>query len=267
LYPALSNHRAACFEGAKDQATHDLDQLARWARAFPGCNWRVHLGRSKIWALDVDVPGPDHAADGAETLRALLAANEMPRDERGRLHLPMTRSGGGGWCLFFAHEGEPLRGSPHPDLPGLDPLRGEQSATVAPSLHVRTRQPYRWLVTPWETAPKPAPAWLLELYTMPAEPPRAPRETREPTGELAERWLYDAVGRVLSAREGTRNRTLYLATFRMAVLVYEGKIDMGYVRQEMIEAARDVGLPWREAKSTIDGAFKGARNPRTARRR
>jgi hypothetical protein len=79
------------------------------------------MGGSGIWALDVDVPGPDHAADGVKALKELIAAHG-PIPPR-----PATRTGGGGYTLFFRHEGEPISGKSGTPAPGLDLPRGTLS--------------------------------------------------------------------------------------------------------------------------------------------
>ena len=165
LYPVSQFNRAACIKQAADLATHDLDQLARWSNEFPRCGWSVVMQGSGIWALDVDVPSEDHAADGMKALADLMA-------EHGALPpCPTTRSGGGGSALFFWHGGEPISGKTGTPSPGLDPRRGRLAVTVPPSIHHRTRRPYRWIVPPWELSPPPAPTWLLRLV---APPPRSP---------------------------------------------------------------------------------------------
>lgn len=79
LHPSSRFSRAACIRGAAQAATCDLDQLARWSREFPGCNWRVVMEGSGVWALDVDAPGPDHAADGIAALAALVRVMALSR--------------------------------------------------------------------------------------------------------------------------------------------------------------------------------------------
>jgi hypothetical protein len=147
LHPSSRYSRAACIKSATDIATCDLEQLERWSTEFPGCNWRVVMDGSGIWALDVDAPGPDHAADGIKVLAELVALHG-PMPPR-----PSTRSGGGGFALFFLHRGEPIAGGTGTPAPGLDPRRGRQTVTVPPSIHHRSRHPYPWIVPPWEVPP------------------------------------------------------------------------------------------------------------------
>ena len=152
LHPSSRHSKRACVKNAASLATADLDQLDRWAAEFPGCNWRVTMEGSGIWALDVDVPGPAHAADGVAKLTTLVKTHG-PIPQR-----PMTRSGGGGCCLFFKHSGEAIAGKTGTPAPGLDPRRGRLSVTVPPSVHHSTKLPYRWIAAPWEVSPPSAPA-------------------------------------------------------------------------------------------------------------
>ena len=137
LYPASRRSKAACIKDPGASATFDLDKLQAWTREFPDCNWRMVCEGSGVWALDVDVPSEDHAADGVAAL-ADLVKRHGPIPTR-----PMTRSGGGGLALFFRHRGEPIHGATGWPVPGIDPRRGKLSVTVPPSIHVRTRRPYR----------------------------------------------------------------------------------------------------------------------------
>ena len=129
LHPASRYSRAACIKNAADLATRDLAQLARWSREFPDCCWRVVMEGSGIWALDVDVPGEDHKADGVAALVSLVAMHG-PIPPR-----PTTRSGGGGCALFFRHSGEPISGKTGTPVAGLDPRRGRLAIALPPSVH------------------------------------------------------------------------------------------------------------------------------------
>jgi len=197
VYPVSARGRRGCIKRITDLATCDLDQLERWSREFPGCNWAVLFGASKLWGLDCDVP-PGHAHDGITNLANLVRVHG-PLPNR-----PQARSGGGGLALFFRHDGEAIVGETGHPAPGIDPRRGRQSQTIPPSRHWRTGCPYRWIVAPWEVNPPPAPAWLLRLVT----PPPAPTIAAAPphglaTPEGARRYalaaLRNAVQRVASA--------------------------------------------------------------------
>src|SRR5690348_7022579 len=88
LYPSTRS-RKAMFSGYIQAATSDLATLEAWAWQYRGCNWAVIPQGSGVWALDVDIPSPSHAADGVAALQALCAENgSLPR-------CPHGRSGGG----------------------------------------------------------------------------------------------------------------------------------------------------------------------------
>lgn len=256
LYPASSapGSRAACFKGASEAATHDLDQLARWATEYPDCNWRVVMRGSDIWALDLDAAGDDHSADGIAAFTALCAGHALPPR-------PMTRSGGGGMALFFRHNGEPISGKTGTPKPGIDPRRGRLSVTVPPSLHHRTRRPYRWLVAPWDVSPPDAPQWLLDAVKPPPEPPM-PKRPFIPTTDRARSVLIRAIGRVHQAGEGGRNEALNAQGYAVARYVAAGLLGEGEALEALYAAGRQIGLPHPEIKATLQSAFRsGFRKP------
>jgi hypothetical protein len=258
LYPSSARTRALLWQGANLEATYDLDTLARWAAAHPGCNWRVALGRSGLWALDIDVPGGRHQHDGRATLQELLAkpGHSMPRDAEGRLAVTMTRSGGGGWCLLFERpEGLAIRGKGPKNLPGIDPLREGQSITVPPSRHIDTGEPYRWIHPPWETTPRPAPDWLVKLYRAPP-PPKVTAEPEMTTERVLARLLRSLA--VVQSTKANRNDTLNRQSFIIGLWIAQGKLPQASSRVALYEAALQCGLEARESITTIDHAFRRA---------
>lgn len=254
LYPASTSSKAACFKGATDAATKDLDQLDRWAAAYRDCNWRVVMQGSDIWGLDCDVPGGDHGADGVAALKILV-------DEHGALpNRPTTRSGGGGLALIFRHRGEPICGKTGWPAPGLDPRRGRHALTVPPSVHITTRQRYRWLVAPWDVAPSPAPPWLLRLVAPPPEPPLPGHASvPEPGSDRARAYalgaLRRAVEQVATAREGSRNDVLNSATWSL-VRFMPDSLGASEIADALAVAAVHAGLSRRETQATIASALR-----------
>ncbi len=257
--PSSSTSRKACIKDAATAATHDLNQIARWTREFPGCSWRVVCEGSGIWGLDVDVAGPDHAEDGIAALAKLVAENEpLPRR-------PTTRSGGGGLCLVFKHSGEPINGKTGWPVPGIDPRRGRLSFNVPPSIHLRTRRLYRWLIAPWELSAPPAPAWLLRLVAPPPEPPR-PAVPRIPTTSFARKALCRALDNIARAGEGTRNDQVNRSAYGVARFVAAGLLGEHEAIEALYAAARGTGLQHLEIKATIESAFRsGFRKPAEVR--
>lgn len=250
LAPVSRYSKASCFKGAPDHASHDLDMLEQWSGAYPGCNWRVYMAGSGIFALDCDVP-PGHAHDGLASLDVLQERySKLPP-------APTTRSGGGGRAYIFRHDDEPIIGrSGHP-APGIDPLRGRQGLMIPPSVHLRTKQPYIWLVPPWEVSPPPAPKWLLRLL----RPPPVPKIRRAVvTDDDVREVITKVVGKLSVAKEGERNATLNTQAFRLGVLVGRGLLSDSEATDVLYRIARAIGLDNHESLATIKSGLKGGYN-------
>lgn len=251
VFPCSSQSKAGAFKGAHLAATHDLNVISRWSREYPRANWRVLFGPSGLWGLDVDSPGQSHSADGITALRNLVDANG-PLPPR-----PMTKSGGGGFALFFAHKGEHIIGKTGVPAPGIDPRRGMLSVTIPPSIHTVTRKPYRWLVKPWEVNPPKAPAWLLKLV----EPPPEPKYTPAPidTTDQARRRLYRAAMAVLDAAEGQRNDVLNRRAYQVGRMISAGLLAEDEAINALYGAARQIGLDHAEIQATIRSGINSGR--------
>ena len=256
VYPGSQYSRAACFKGATDAASCDLDQIARWSAEYSGCNWRVVFEGSRIWGIDIDVPGDLHKHDGVAAMRALVETHgPLPRR-------PMTRSGGGGAAVFFSWNGERIIGDSGKPYPGLDPRRGRQAVTVPPSVHLITKTRYTWLTPPWLVSPPRAPDWLLRLVEPPPERPinQAPDLPKgQPSRNYAVAALHNATRKVACAVEGTRNDTLNRQCWSVAKFLNDGLLTDGEVRDCMIAAARAANVPVREAALTIESALRSRR--------
>lgn len=256
LAPATRG-RAGMFSGYLDAATHDLEQLERWTLEYPGCNWIVVPAGSSIWALDVDVVGPDHDGDGVAALLEIAAGREMPSRPHGR-------SGGGGHLLVFKDTGAPIRAKSGWPKPGLDPRAGRASFTISPSAH-RRGGAYRWHVAPWEVAPPPAPEWLLEAVKPPPEPAKSP-VPRISTTDRAWRRLHRALDAITGAGSGTANDTLNRESFAVARHVAAGTLGETDAVESLYAAARARRIPHHEARDTIKSGFvAGLRHPVEAR--
>lgn len=257
VYPCSRTSKAGCFAGAAAAASTDLDQIERWARDYPGCNWRVVCGRSKVFALDVDKPGT-HTADGFAALAGLV-------EQHGALPpRPMTRTGGSaGAALFFAHHGEPLRGKSGVPAPGLDPHRGNQAVVIPPSRHPVTGGAYTWRVPPWEVAPPPIPAWLATLLAPP--PPPVWRQPPQPSSERARNALMRAMHAVMDAPPGTANDTLNRRSYALGSWCAAGLLTETEAQASLYHAAMQRRIPGREAIATISSGLRaGSRKPMQA---
>lgn len=256
VFPASQYSRASCFSGAHDAATHDLDTIAGWCRDYPGSNWRVSFGLSNLWGLDIDAKNEDHAADGIAAMCDLVAPH-------GGLPIcPTTRSGGGGYAVFFQHDGEPIIGKSGHPAGGIDPRRGRQSVTLPPSIHLTTRNPYVWLRAPWEINTKPAPAWLLEAVRPPPEPVYRPAPDLA-DGDKARTYavaaLRSAVATVATAPSGQSNDTLNREAYSLARFLRAGALSESEIRDCLVAGARARAIPIKEALATIASGIRSRR--------
>lgn len=251
VYPQSKYTKAACIKHGSDLATCDLTQIDRWDHEFKKPNWRVVFSGSGIWALDLDVP-PSHANHGIAALKNLVDVHG-PLPPR-----PVFRSGGGGLGLFFRYTDERIIGDSNCPAPGIDPRRGRQSLTLPPSRHWSTKQPYRWLISPWEITPPPAPAWLLKLVAPPEVTWRRPVID---TTDAARERLYRAAQAIIAAQQGSRNDTLNRRAFQVGRYIAAGLIDEREGIEVLYGAARSVGLEHMEAHATIkSGVESGLRH-------
>lgn len=236
------------WEGYLDHATCDLDQLERWSFEHRNCNWKVVPDGSGVWALDVDVPGADHEADGVEALQRLVREHGpiAPR--------PHGRSGGGGHLLVFKDAGHPIKCQSGFPCPGMDPRARRNAFTVAPSRSGSGL--YRWVVAPWELEPPVAPDWLLKLVAPPPQPPRPERPTIISTNR-AQSLLEREVNRVLNAGPGKRNSTLNEASFTVGGLIGGGLLDEREAICALYDAARYIRLDDHESRATIKSGIEG----------
>ncbi len=264
VYPMSPKTKAGCFKGAHAAASCDLNIIERWCRDYPGCNWRVVMGPSRLFALDVDRAGQTHRADGFAALRGLVEKHG-PLPPR-----PMTRTGGsGGAVLFFRHNGEDLRGASGCPAPGLDPHRNGQAIVIPPSRHPVTGGPYTWRrgCAPWEVAPPPIPDWLANLLKPLPEPERD--YSKQPfyvTNDRAFQVLMRAVHEIETAPSGGSNDTLNKQSYRIGRWCGAGVLSPSEARESLLVAARARGIPFREARDTIRSGLRGGmRNPHKER--
>lgn len=129
----------------------DEETIRGWYQRWPVAGVAIVTGAvSGLWVVDVD----------GDEGRAALAALRLPAGP--------TVTTGKGAHSYFARPG-PLRNRVKP-VPGLD-TRGDGGYVVAPpSLHPSGRR-YAWTVSPWDVAPPPPPAALVDLLSEPAAVP------------------------------------------------------------------------------------------------
>jgi len=262
----------------KQRNTTRPDLIRRlWAGSR--ANIGLACGPSGLVVIDLDVPKPGQQPpsrwdkpgirDGSDVLADLCEQHGEPwpggtftvRTRRCGTHLYFTappcarlgntagdRGQGLGWCID---------------------TRGRGGYVVGPGSHVNLPDgsgTYE-VVDPAPAAPLPA--WLARLLTAPADSSeQADAVLAEVTGSrrgagYAHAALLGEVQNVLDAAEGARNDTLNRAAFALGQLA--ALIPGDLARDALLTAARQAGLPAREADATIrSGLQAGAGKPRSA---
>jgi hypothetical protein len=221
----------------RDEATVLRAQVRTWWAPHPDCVVGIDLDRAGLFVVDLDRhPG---APDGIAGFRSLRGNNPIPL-------VPVTITATGGRHLFFRNT-ERLTNA-RGDLPAGIDVRGVGGFVVAPGS--------AWKNYVWRTRPKcpqlidvypdvpPPPDWLLRVVR-----PRQQANNRSACNS-SNGGLRALCVRVLNAREGERNNILFWAACRARE---EGGSD--FAQDMLLEAARRVGLPEKEAKRTITSGF------------
>lgn len=234
LFPVSRVTKKTPFKGAKDNASSDKRQIEEWYREYPGCNWRVHPGKSRVFCLDIDRAGNLHECDGFATMRDLVSKHgKLPRGPR------LKTGGSGGVVAFFRHDGQELRGGAGALGAGIDvsTIRGAACPTVPPSVHQVSGGRYLWYPNsaPWEIRLPPIPVWICEKLRPLPEPELDPVEI---TDEYAARLLGYYADDMRNAPSGSSNRTLYACAFKAGRLVSAGKISYSDAVQALRIAAQ-----------------------------
>jgi hypothetical protein len=235
-------------------ATRDLERFAEMTRLHPRGLLAIRTGMPSGTAVaDVD-------------LRGIPAMREMVTDGTLR-RTPTAISGGGGYHMLYAHPGGKVVSGANKIAPGIDSKADGAYIVVAPSIHPRTRAPYRWL-SPFTDDLIPMPPELAARLREPEHPPRNGTTLRIPHGRQGTRYAEAALRRelegLLSAPEGTRNDTLAKqAAFSLGQLVASGALDRDRTATLLERAAEQIGLEPGETRRAIASGFRGgALHPR-----
>jgi hypothetical protein len=166
-------------------------------------------------------------------------------------------TGGGGWHLYYRHPGTPVASRPLPGRAGVDIKADGGYVVVPPSIHPRTRLPYRWIDgRPVEEIP---PALLAACTAAPARraaPSSGPAALRRAGGISHPQALLAANLRAVArAPQGRRYVTLYGAARGVARMVAAHAINEADARAVLADAGRAAGQSEREIRTAIDGGF------------
>lgn len=221
-------------------ATRDPDRIRAMIAAQPHGLLAVRTGAvSGIVVVDIDT------RNGGQIDRAL-----MPRTA-------YALTGTDDPHLYYRHPGVPIPNSAGKLGPGVD-VRGDGGYVVAPpSIHPRTKRPYRWARRHPLTEMPPA----LIAACLPPVP--AETVTARPTGTRAaggisrpDRLLAAHLDAVAHAPEGRRRVTLYGAARGVARMVAAGALTNDDAWTALTAAGRNAGQTDRDTRSAIAGGFR-----------
>jgi Bifunctional DNA primase/polymerase, N-terminal len=243
-------------------ATTDAQMVRSWWTGSPAANVGVATGDG---LLVVDIDGD------AAAFEFTRLVNES--GETWPIRTPTVLSGKGGMRVhyYLATPGLVLGCSAGKVCKNVD-TRGDGGYVVAPpSVHPDSRAPYRWIVSPDEEAPAPAPEWIVDLLLHdPGEHfgERAPFKTAEATSAVGARILDEECARIEAAPDGERNHTAFARSAAVGNLVAGGVIVAADATDRLIRAAETAGLPSFEARTVvINGLTRGFSTPRAVGRR
>jgi hypothetical protein len=156
LFPVQSHGKVPLVGEWQKKATTDRETLSAWFHQCPGCNWGLATGpESRVFVVDVD------GEDGA------TAILELSRQHDNRWIETLSVKTARGRHLYFQYpEGVAIRNSASKLARGLD-VRGEGGYVIVPPSMHENGHGYEWLRD--GTAIAPAPVWLVEMLTAPAQ--------------------------------------------------------------------------------------------------
>ncbi len=241
----------------------DAEEVRRWFREFPGCNYGVATGVvSSVVVIDID------SAAGAETLRSLgLIPSAYP-------HVQTGRSDG---CHVYAAVPQGGLRSTRGSVDGVD-VRGDGGYVVGPGSRHESGRVYRaspgFFDATLPDLPAPLVAALRASRPEPGRPTQATLQPLQPCVDVSATpygatALCREIERLASSVRPGRNDILNTTTFRLFRLVAGGELSEGPVLALLESAAERCGLVsddgWDRVQRTIaSGQRDGLESPRRA---
>ncbi|MDF9871173.1 bifunctional DNA primase/polymerase [[Kitasatospora] papulosa] len=251
-----------CSEGHRTpehRATLDGEQIARCWHAAP-YNVGIATGPANLVVVDLDVPKDETdtpptawagAADGLDVFAMLCerAGQRLPTET----YTVRTRRGGQ-HLYFTAPTGKRLRSTANALGWKVD-TRAWGGYVVAAGSAVGGAS-YEII---HDASPALLPAWLSDLLT--PKPAPAPMPLSELSARMRNATAYSTAAlrgeleKVLSAREGGRNRAVYFAAYALARMIRSGDLTEAAVSTELMSAGQSIGLPAGECRTAIRSGF------------
>jgi hypothetical protein len=261
VFPCATGTKRPALRGNwQDHATTDPSRIRDWW-AFRPYNIGIACGPSGLVVIDLDLPRGANA--GAATGAIALTELCQRSGKRYPSETFTVQTPSGGTHLYFQAPSSAIPNSASRLGTHID-VRAQGGYVLGTGSRVGGG-----LYAPTNTAlPAPLPAWIaraLEEERPPSQAVPAPRSRAGNASAVpyALAALREEATRVATAPEGTRNDTLNRAAYSLGQLVGGGCLPDEAVTAALADAARDSGLPEREAARTIrSGMTAGARRPR-----
>ncbi|MFI1353607.1 bifunctional DNA primase/polymerase [Streptomyces sp. NPDC020898] len=247
-----------CTDGHRtpeQRATLDAENISVCWQAAP-YNVGIATGPANLVVVDLDIPKDDTdiappewagMADGLDVFAALCerAGERLPTETY------TVRTRRGGQHLYFTAPAEKRLRSTADALGWKVDTRAWGGYVVAAG-SVVGGAPYEII---HDAPPAPLPAWLGDLLT--PQPAPAPMPLAELSARMRNATAYSTAAlrgeleKVLSAREGGRNRAVYFAAYALARMIRNGDITEAAVSGELMSAGQSIGLPAGECRTAI----------------
>ncbi|MGW7138786.1 bifunctional DNA primase/polymerase [Streptomyces xanthophaeus] len=254
-----------CTEGHRtpeQRATLVTEHIATCWQSAP-YNVGIATGPAGLLVVDLDIPKDDEGAPPPEWAGATDGLDVFAMlCERAGERLPTetytVRTRRGGQHLYFtAPAGKRLR-STGGSLGWKVDTRAWGGYVVAAGSIVGG-SPYE-IIHDAPTAPLPA--WLGDLLT--SQPAPSPMPLAELSARMRNATAYSTAAlrgeldKVLSAREGGRNRAVYFAAYALARMIRHGDLTEADVSGELMSAGQSIGLSAGECRTAIrSGLIRG----------
>ena len=250
IFPCKLDKSPYTKHGCKD-ATTDPGQIKKWWSRWPDASIGCATGpKSKIWILDIDLPG------GPESLQKLISENgELPETR-------MQKTGSGGIHYFFPWNGAKIGNTSGKVGVKVDTRGIGGYIILSPSPHPSGNN-YEWLKRMVDLPA--APKWLSDMVVK-KEPIRHVSHPQQggnsPYGLAA---LSQEIIALSGSGPGQRNDQLNRSGYALGQLVAGGELEIGHVENSLMGLAFSIGLEEIEARKTFkSGLDSGMQTPRKA---